>query len=441
MKTRTATLLIAWTLALAVAGCARGPRAPVHDFTPVNLNPLVDSGEYVQKTNSFLVILDASGTMYGSFGDHRKIDLAKGIVHRMNRTVPDVQLVAGLRTVGQNFSDGSDLVYGMSRYSAEGLEQAVDPVTGGGMTPLAYAIGASKGDLQQAPGNLALIVVSDGKETDSSSVASAEALQDAFGDRICIYTVTVGDDPAGARLMDRVAGASRCGFSTNAMDIASSEDMANFVRRVFLAEAPEAAPVDSDGDGVYDDQDRCPGTPQGVEVDETGCPLDSDGDGVYDYMDQCSGPPRGVAVDEPGCPLDSDGDGVYNRMDECPRTPEGAHVDDRGCWVLEGLYFDTDEAEIKARGYAILQEVVEVLERNPGVRVEIAGHTDSRGSDGYNQLLSERRAQAVRDFLVEAGIDADRLTARGYGESRPAVPNTSDENMAKNRRVQLNPIY
>ncbi len=439
MKLRRTCLLTALTLALALGGCAGGAKAPVHDFTPVNLNPLIDSGEYVQKANSFLVILDASGTMYGTYDTHRKIDLAKGIVNRMNQTIPDLELTAGLRTVGENFSNGSDLVYGMTGYTKDGLGGAVDPVTGGGMTPLAFALDASKGDLEQVPGNLALIVVSDGLETDTSSVAYAESLQNAFGDRICIYTVMVGDDPAGSRLMDGVARASGCGFSTNAKDIASSEGMANFVTRVFLAEG--TGPVDSDGDGVVDSKDQCPGTPSGVEVDAVGCPLDTDGDGVPDYLDQCPGTPSGVEVDAMGCPLDTDGDGVYDYQDKCPGTPKGAHVDDRGCWVLEGLYFDTDEAEIKARGYAILQEVVKVLKMNPGVRVEIQGHTDNRGSDSYNQRLSERRAQAVRSFLIESGIDADRLTAKGYGESRPAVPNTSDANMAKNRRVQLNPIH
>jgi OmpA-OmpF porin, OOP family len=432
-------LTLTLALALALGGCAGGAKAPVHDFTPVNLNPLIDSGEYVQKVNSFLVILDASGTMYGTLDAHRKIDLAKGIVNRMNQTIPDLELTAGLRTVGENFSRGSDLIYGMTGYTKDGLEGAVDPVTGGGMTPLTFALNASKGDLAQAPGNLALIVVSDGLETDTSSVASAESLQGAFGDRICIYTVTVGDNPAGTQLMDRVARASGCGFSTSAKDIASSEGMANFVTRVFLAEG--TGPVDSDGDGVYDNQDQCPGTPSGVKVDAVGCPLDTDGDGVYDYLDKCPGTPSGVKVDAVGCPLDTDGDGVYDYQDKCPRTPSGAPVDERGCWVLEGLYFDTDKADIKARGYAILQEVAEVLELNPGVRVEIQGHTDNRGSEAYNQQLSERRAQAVRDFLVEAGIDADRLTAKGYGESKPVLPNTSDANMAKNRRVQVNPIY
>lgn len=307
------------------------------------------------------------------------------------------------------------------------------------MTPLSAAISAAGTDLQAASGNLALIVVSDGRETDTSSVASAESLANTFGDRLCVYSVIVGDDPEGIRLMDQVANAGECGFSVSAKSLTSSEGMANFVQSVFLAKTE--GPVDTDGDGVYDDRDQCPETPAGVQVDDAGCPLDTDGDGVYDYLDQCPKTPGGVEVDDAGCPLDTDGDGVYDYRDQCPETPKGAEVDDRGCWVLEGLYFDTDKAKIKPEGYPVLYDVISVLKKNPGVRVEIQGHTDSRGSYTYNQQLSEKRAQAVQAFLVDGGVDPDRLTAKGYGESKPAVPNTSDANMARNRRVELNPIY
>lgn len=442
MKTnRVISVCSILVLAAVLGGCAAaGPKAPAHEFTPVDLNPLLRSGEYVQKVNSFLVVLDASGTMYGTYEGHRKVDLAKGIVTRMNKTIPDMKLTAGVRALGQNFSAGTRLIYGMTDYAKDDLEAAVAPITGGGMTPLASAIKAAGGDLDSAPGKIALIVVSDGLETDTSSADSAQQVKSRFGDRVCIYTVVVGDDQAGVRLMNEVAGAGRCGFSVNARDIASSEGMVNFVRDVFLAKA-EAEPLDSDGDGIPDSKDRCPGTPSGVQVDARGCPLDSDGDGVPDYLDKCPGTPSGVRVDAQGCPLDSDGDGVYDYMDKCPGTPAKAKVDERGCWVLEGLFFETDKADILPQGYPILYEVITVLKANPGVKVEIQGHTDSRGSDAYNQKLSERRARAVRDYLVKAGIKADRLTYKGYGESKPAVPNTTAANMAKNRRVELKPIY
>jgi len=441
MKTRNIAFLLS-TLALVamIGGCAAtGPVTKAHDFTPKDLNPLVRSGAYVQNVDTFLAVLDASGTMYGTTNGHRKVDIAKGMVNRMNLTIPDLKLTSGLRTLGQNFSSGSRLVYGMTDYTKDGLQGAVDPIIGGGMTPLGASLGACGGDLQSASGKLALIVFSDGLETDASSVTAAKGLKKTFGDRLCIYTVVVGDDPAGIQLMKQVADASGCGFSVNASDITSPDGMANFVRDVFLAKSD--GPIDTDGDGVYDHLDKCPGTPAGVKVDKDGCPLDTDGDGVYDYLDKCPGTPAGVKVDDVGCPLDTDGDGVYDYLDKCPGTPVGAKVDDRGCWVLKGLYFDTNKSDIKSAGYPILQEVITVLEKNPGLKVEIQGHTDSRGSEEYNQKLSERRAQAVRAYLIKAGIQANRLTAKGYGESKPAAPNNSDSNMAKNRRVQLNPVF
>jgi len=172
-----------------------------------------------------------------------------------------------------------------------------------------------------------------------------------------------------------------------------------------------------------------------------GCPLDSDGDGVPDYLDKCPGTPAGVKVDDVGCPVDTDGDGVPDYLDKCPGTPAGATVNHQGCWVLEGLYFDYDKSDIKPAGHSKLQEVIMVLEKNPDLKVEIQGHTDSRGSDAYNQKLSERRAHSVLNYLINAGIDARRLTAKGYGESMPAAPNDSAGNMAKNRRVQLDPVF
>ncbi len=134
---------------------------------------------------------------------------------------------------------------------------------------------------------------------------------------------------------------------------------------------------------------------------------------------------------------DSDGDGVLDAQDECPCTPRGAKVNKRGCWVLAGLNFDTDKAVIKASGKAILDKAAKVLTENPGVKVRVDGHTDTRASEDYNLGLSQRRAAAVRDALVARGIEAARLSTMGFGESDPMAPNNNARNMAKNRRVEL----
>ena len=199
-------------------------------------------------------------------------------------------------------------------------------------------------------------------------------------------------------------------------------------------------PQDSDGDGVYDDLDKCPNTPSGVSVDSSGCPLDSDGDGVYDDLDKCPNTPSGVSVDSSGCPLDSDGDGVYDYLDKCPGTPLGARVDERGCWVLKGVQFDIAKATIKPESYQILDEVVEVLVKNPHLKIEIQGHTDSTGSAEMNLKLSQNRAASVLEYFVSNGIERTRLSCRGFGMEKPIASNDTIDGRAKNRRVELKPI-
>ena len=215
----------------------------------------------------------------------------------------------------------------------------------------------------------------------------------------------------------------------------------------------KGCPIDSDKDGVPDGKDKCPNTPLGAKVDDNGCPLDSDGDGVYDGLDKCPGTPKGWPVDKVGCPLDSDGDGVPDGIDKCPGTPKGVKVDATGCplpepkpemipekgqtLVLEGVYFDTDKATLKPESVETLDRVAASLKAFPAVRLEVAGHTDSRGAKAHNQKLSEARAKTVMDYLVGKGVDAGRLAAKGYGMDKPIAPNTTDEGRAKNRRVEL----
>ena len=200
--------------------------------------------------------------------------------------------------------------------------------------------------------------------------------------------------------------------------------------------------IDSDGDGVVDRLDECPGTPQGAVVDERGCELDSDGDGVADSRDRCPGTPAGAKVDQYGCELDSDADGVVDSMDRCPNTPKGTPVDSSGCelareFKLEGVNFEFDSAKLTADSIAKLDAAVVILKRNADDKIEIAGHTDSQGSDEYNMGLSQRRAQAVTDYLVAHGANGNNLTVKGYGESQPVADNGTKEGRAANRRVEL----
>jgi OOP family OmpA-OmpF porin len=270
---------------------------------------------------------------------------------------------------------------------------------------------AAGGDLKSAQGPIAIVIVSDGVDMDHAPVGAAEALKGQFGDRLCIDTVQVGDDPGGKASLEQIAKASGCGISTTTDSLATSSSLAGFVESVFLAKPAPVAVLDSDGDGVPDNKDKCPNTPKGVNVDVFGCPLDADRDGVADYLDQC------------------------------PNTPMGATVDARGCWTYAAVVlFDINSAEVKSEAYPMLTEAVLIMKKNPDLTVEIDGHTDNTGTAAYNMTLSEKRAEAIKDHLVTRGIDPKRLTTKGFGFTKPAASNDTKAGRAKNRRVEFTPV-
>lgn len=141
-------------------------------------------------------------------------------------------------------------------------------------------------------------------------------------------------------------------------------------------------------------------------------------------------------------PGDADGDGVTDDKDACPGTPRGVAVGERGCWALSNsLLFDFDSAVLRKEVYPLLDYTKEAFDAYPDMKVQVDGHTDSTGPDAYNQNLSERRAKAVVKYLVDTvGVSANRLTAVGHGESKPAFPNDTKANRSKNRRVEFTPV-
>jgi OOP family OmpA-OmpF porin len=147
-------------------------------------------------------------------------------------------------------------------------------------------------------------------------------------------------------------------------------------------------------------------------------------------------PDTGVVV--PVVPVDSDGDGVPNDRDQCPETPAGAKVDARGCELVDfdNIYFGFDSAVLLATAKRMLDDSASVLKRHPDVKIDITGFADSRGPESYNMKLSERRAEAVREYLEQAGVDAERLSARGYGESHDSASHLSANGLTESRRVE-----
>lgn len=192
--------------------------------------------------------------------------------------------------------------------------------------------------------------------------------------------------------------------------------------------------ADADGDGVPDYRDKCPGTPKGAKVDEDGCEIKA----------AAAPAPAPAPAAAPAAPVDgdSDGDGVVDSKDKCPGTPKGTKVDHEGCPLVEkitlkGVWFAFDSAEITADSAKVLDEVALIFKRYPNLVAEMAGHTCSVGTDEYNQGLSERRANAVRDYLISKGVAAKQLTAKGYGEAQPLNANATRAEREQNRRTEM----
>lgn len=441
--TKTSVLLMAGAL---VSGCATTD-APEPNFTPVE----VAAGGYALKTTNAVIILDASSSMGESYQEWQKFAVAKATVRNLAATMPmGMGIMSGLRVYGRDAAIAgkhSVLFYGVDTFDRSGFQQALATVTGpGGRSPLADAIKGAACDLQDLGGNHAVIIVSDGKNMGSTPAVAAANAKQTYGDRLCIFPVLVGDDEGGRVLLEEIAAIGGCGTATNADALLDGKQMAAFVTDVFMGKA-----LDADKDGVPDHLDRCPGTPAGVAVDASGCPLDADKDGVPDFKDKCPGTPAGVAVDADGCPLDTDKDGVPDYLDKCPGTPPGVKVDAHGCpitvldasattWTFDNINFDVGKADIQRSSYEVLDEIADALIVNPELKVVVEGHTDSTGNRALNVDLSQQRAQAVVDYLVNKGIASSRLSAIGYGPDRPIADNGTSDGRAKNRRVQFTKV-
>lgn len=233
---------------------------------------------------------------------------------------------------------------------------------------------------------------------------------------------------------------------------------------------------DTDGDGIKDDEDACPDI-AGPLVNQ-GCP-DTDLDGIFDFLDDCPevyGPKENKGCPWPdtdadglldkdddcpylagpiknkGCPYqDTDNDGVLDKDDDCPNTP--GPVANKGCPEVEkeieeilktafdNLEFETGKDVIKAASIPSLTELAQVLQKKTEWGLQISGHTDNVGDDQKNMVLSKKRAEAVKFFMISQGIDASRLNVLYFGETMPIDTNDTPEGRQKNRRVEMKIIF
>lgn len=383
-----------------------------------NLDQQFQMGEYVPKIDNFFILLDASSSMSVSYEDESggdsKFKAAKGFIRRMNNTMPKMNVNGSLLIFGRGVempTKQTEVVYGPTTYFKLGLEQCLKSLSfsAEGNSPAGSAINTINEVIGSVKGVSVVILISDGEHLEGDPRGRVRIMENFYGERVCFYTVWIGNNPEGKLFMEKLAGEMDCSFSTSVDEIVSTEDMMNFVKKVFLT-----TDIDSDNDGVLDSMDRCPDTPVGIEVDEFGCPKISQ--------------------------IDSDNDGVYNNSDECPDTPVGAIVDNRGCWIIKGVQFDYKKWNVKQQFHSNLDNIENILKKNSGLKIRIEGHTDDIGSMKYNIDLSGKRAKAIKDYLAGKGIDPSRITTTGFGYTQPIADNDTPEGRALNRRAEIIPV-
>lgn len=213
--------------------------------------------------------------------------------------------------------------------------------------------------------------------------------------------------------------------------------------------------LDNDADGVVDTKDRCPLQAEDRDgfQDDDGCPeLDNDADAIADSVDECprEGEDRDGFQDGDGCPdLDNDRDGVLDALDRCPVVPEtiNGSQDDDGCpdialkpdqsMIADRVWFREGTDEFLPEAQAAIQELAAWMAGEPAARIEIRGHTDDQGADRVNQILSQKRAEALRVALIGRGVASERVRSRGFGRMQPIASNRTSDGRARNRRIEI----
>lgn len=368
-----------WTILLTA--CATPPipyKAPVAVTPPTGRVAVSET----------IVLLDASGSQELVFAD------GKATLESIVAAMPNGDYQAGHLAFGGFKREAT----GVSRFDRAKLGMAAKNTTFlEGTTPIVSILEREVTDaVGGGSGKAAIVLISDGIATDyagrsgvdEETIEAARVVVAGRNGQTCFHAVQLGESVEGGALLRRITEVTPCGSFRNASSLGTAAALQAFSREAYLGGPATARPV-------------------AVSV-----PAAADGD--------------------------ADGDGVADALDACPKMLRQAKADGRGCWTIQNLQFDVNGSGINETFNAGLEEAVAVLAANPNTRVRIDGHTDSDGSAEYNQMLSEKRAEAVREyFVVKGGLAMDRFEVEGFGESEPAVPNDSRANKKRNRRVEL----
>lgn len=366
---------------------SRRPALPAVDKDVINLAERLTDGRHVQKVDNLIFMLDDSDSLLHRKKGVLRRDLALALLDRLELTIPkNISLAQGLRIFGPNaneFDFKNTLLYGMAQNDNEGLKKLIINNTPADsmFNPLAQALEAEYLEMKRVKGRTAIIVISDfSSPYHQALLDTADMIDEYYQGRIKVYPVLIGADPAAFKLAstlpDRVGG----GFTIRAARLNDSAAIGDFMENV-LFDISSPPPVISERGKTVPPQTKAPAVKQ---------------------------PP----------PLS------YKKLQH-----------DKVLRVHLKTLFDFDKAVIKPQYQRRLEEVVHFMKKYPDTTTILEGYTCSIGSEAYNLRLSERRALAVKDYLVKRGVAAGRLGIKAYGESRPIADNSTLAGRIKNRRV------
>ena len=352
-------------------------------FRAVDLNPLIKSGQLVQKTDNFVVVFDKSASM-GILhsppqftGNQTRLVYAKDTMNNMIATFPEIKLNAGLRTF---WGEKTVLIYGMKDLVKKDYAKAIGSIElVNARTNLAAAITASGNDLRGAQGNSALIIVSDFDKSpikgdiknaadinNDAVMAAITKVNAEYGDKLCVYAIQLAYTQNGKDLSEQIVQNVAGGYNVNADKLATPAAMGAFVEKVISGNCSR-------------------------------------------YQQYVAKPKEKVVI-------------VADETITEEKVVTAVAADKVIILAFEDIHFDFDKSTLKPEAQAILKRDIQMLKDNPNAKVRIAGYTSAAGTHLYNQKLSERRAAAVQEYLINEGvITPDRLSTIGYGETDPAM--------------------
>lgn len=375
-------------ICLLVSGCAT--------FKPVDLNPQIRSGQLIQKTDNVVVLFDKSSSMDGLYGkpmvdETTRLIAAKNATKNMITAMPEIKLNAGLRTL---WSEQTALIYGMKPLVKEDYIKAVNSIENvNHRTPMGQAITAAGDDLKSAEGNSAIIIVSDFSDLPGIVDIKHAVVMDAitqvnadYGDKLCVYAIQVGYAPKGQELSEEIVQNVIGGYSVHAKTLENPAAMASFVEKVLTGDCSR-----------YQQRFAKAKEPVVREVVVAAEPVAEER--VVVVVQEKKAEETVVAV-----------------------VTETKAEEKVIILAFEDIHFDFDKSTLKPEAKIILTKSIQMLKDNPNAKVRVAGYASASGTEQYNQKLSERRATAVQEYLINEGIIAqDRLDTVGYGETKPAV--------------------